>query len=62
MDSRSSVSGVYVTVYSYCIAWAHERERLYEPTTLVEQTIQRKGSRHLLFKRFERSYSSFKDA
>ena len=43
-----------MAVYSYCIAWAHERERLYEPTTLVEQTMQRKGS----FKRFE--CSSFK--
>ena len=47
-----------MAVYSYCIALAHERERLYEPTTLVEQTIQRKGSKHILFKRFE--CSSFK--
>ena len=47
-----------MAVYSYCIVWAHERERLYEPTTLVEQTMQRKGSKHILFKRFE--CSSFK--
>ena len=46
-------SGVYMAVYSYCIAWAHERERLYEPTTLVEQTMQRKWSKHILYKRFE---------
>ena len=38
-----------MAVYSYCIALAHERERLYETTTLVEQTMQRKGSKHLLF-------------
>ena len=25
-----------MAVYSYCITWAHERERLYEPTTLVD--------------------------
>ena len=37
---------------------AHERERLYEPTTLVEQTMQKKGGKHILFKRFE--CSSFK--
>ena len=47
-----------MAVYSYCIAWAREREKLYEPTTLVEQTIQRKWSKHILFKRFE--CSSFK--
>ena len=58
MDSQ--FSGVYTAVYSYCIALAHERERLYEPTTFkfVEQTMQRKGSKHILFKRFE--CSSFK--
>ena len=48
-----------MAVYSYSIAWAHERENLYEPTTLVEQTIQRKWSKHILFKRFE--CSSFKN-
>ena len=42
-----------MAVYSYCIVWAHERERLYEPTTLVEQTMQIKKSKHILFKRFE---------
>ena len=47
-----------MAVYSYCITWAHERERLYEPTTLVEQTMQRRGSKNILFKRFE--HSSFK--
>ena len=47
-----------MAVYSYCITWDHERERLYEPTTLVEQTMQRKGNKHILFKRFE--CSSFK--
>ena len=47
-----------MAVYSYCITWAHERERFYEPTTLVEQTMERKGSMHILFKRFE--CSSFK--
>ena len=47
-----------MAVYSYCIAWAHERERLYEPTTLVEQAMQRNRSKHILFKRFE--CSSFK--
>ena len=31
MDSRYSVSGVKMAVYSYCIAWAYERDRLYEP-------------------------------
>ena len=40
-------------MYSYCITLAHERERLYKPTTLVEQTMQRKGSKHILFKKFE---------
>ena len=39
-----------MAVYSYYIAWAHEKERLYEPTTLVEQTMQRKGSKHILSK------------
>ena len=47
-----------MAVYSFCIVWAHERERLCEPTTLVEQAIQRKRSKHILFKRFE--CSSFK--
>ena len=47
-----------MAVYSYFIVWAFERERLYELTTLVEQTMQRKGSKHILFKRFE--CSSFK--
>ena len=47
-----------MAVYSYCITWAHERERLYEPAALVEQTMKRKGSKHILFKRFE--CSSFK--
>ena len=31
MDSCYSVSGVKMAVYSYCIAWAYERDRLYEP-------------------------------
>ena len=39
-----------MTLYSYYIAWAHEKERLYEPTTLVEQTMQRKESKHILSK------------
>ena len=39
-----------MTLYSYHIAWAHEKERLYEPTTLVEQTMQRKESKHILSK------------
>ena len=47
-----------MAVYSYFIAWAHERERFYEPTTLVKQAMQRKESKHILFKRFE--CSSFK--
>ena len=33
-----------MAVYSYCITLAHERERLYEPTTLVEQTMQERGA------------------
>ena len=40
-----------MAVYSYCIAWAHERERLYEPTTLVEQTMQRKGEQAYTFQK-----------
>ena len=47
-----------MAVYNYCIAWAHERERFNEPTTLVKQAMQRKESKLTLFKRFE--CSSFK--
>ena len=31
MDSRYSVSGIKMAVFTYCIAWAYERDRLYEP-------------------------------
>ena len=43
MDSRSSVSGVYMAVYSYCIAWAHEKERLYEPINFGGADNAKKG-------------------
>ena len=48
-----------MAVYSYCITLAHERERLYEPTNLVEQTMQRKGSKHILFKRLSAIHLNF---
>ena len=40
-----------MVVYSYCIAWAHERERLYEPTTYVEQTNAKKGEQAYTFQK-----------
>ena len=33
-----------MAVYSYCIAWAHERERLYEPTTWWSRQCKERGA------------------
>ena len=44
-----------MTVYSYCIALANEKDRLYEPFKQLWRSRQclGMGSKHVLFKSFE---------